>query len=189
MGSNPTHPTNIQTLRYMKRIERIIGEAILEDAQTVLVKGFGTLQVSHATTATLIEVSKIISEMDIPDVTKMQEGDRVGYVLANAGDFEAVADIAAVLVIGKKHIADKIKPIDRGHTFVSRVRYFFCKKVSARKALRKAFLEDCTPMQLQEIITTCIGTQQIGFFLSTIIFLSEISVLKKTVKKATASGQ
>ncbi len=173
----------------MKRIERIIGEAILEDAQTVFVKGIGALQVSHATTATLIEISKIISEMDIPDISKMQEGDRVGYVLANAVDFEAVADIAAVLVLGKKHIAEKIKPIERGNTLASRVRYFFCKKVSARKALRKAFLEECTPQQLQEVISTCVGTQQIGFFLSTIIFLSGRSVLKKTVKKATASGQ
>lgn len=161
----------------------------MEDTQTVFVKGIGALQVSHATTATLIEISKIISEMDIPDISKMQEGDRVGYVLANAVDFEAVADIAAVLVLGKKHIAEKIKPTERGNTLTSRVRYFFCKKVSARKALRKAFLEECTPQQLQEVISTCVGTQQIGFFLSTIIFLSGISVLKKTVKKATASGQ
>jgi hypothetical protein len=173
----------------MKRIERIIGEAILEDAQNVFVKGFGTLQVSHATTATLIEVSKIISDMDIPDITKMQEGDRVGYVLANASDFEPIADIAAVLVLGKKHIADKIKPIECGKTLFSKVRYLFCRKVSARKALGRAFLEECTPKQLQEVISTCIGTQQIGFFLSTIIFLNGVSVLKKTVKKATASGQ
>jgi len=118
----------------MSRIETLIGEAILQDAQPVEIKGVGTLQVAHPSTATIIEVSKTIG--NLPQL-----------------------------------------PTIRG------------KEEQALQLLATALLEEYTPEQLEEIITTCLGLQQIGFFLNITTTLNEANLLRQTKNGTTASGQ
>lgn len=174
----------------MKRIEELIGEAILQDTQPLEVEGVGTLQVAHPSTATLIEASKAIGKLPILPSLRGKEGKALTYALANARDCDVLGDVAAVLIIGKKCINLRIKkPLSPNSWKNNRFFRFFQRSVSLRKVIADALLEDYTPEQLQNIVTSCLGMQQIGFFLNTITSLNEANLLRQTKSETTAFGQ
>jgi len=174
----------------MSRIETLIGEAILQDAQPVEIKGVGTLQVAHPSTATIIEVSKTIGNLPQLPTIRGKEEQALQYVLAHARDCGVIGDLAAVLILGKKGIRRRIKkPLSANSWKNNCIFRFFSRKVYVRSLLATALLEEYTPEQLEEIITTCLGLQQIGFFLNITTTLNEANLLRQTKNGTTASGQ
>lgn len=174
----------------MNRIETLIGEAILQDAQPLEIEGVGTLQVAHPSVATLIEASKSIGDLPVLPSIRGQEDKALTYVLAHARDCSVLGDVAAVLILGKKGINRRIKrPFSTKSWKNNRVFRLFRRKVSLRKVLADALLEDFTPKQLQTIVTSCLGMQEIGFFLNITISLNDANLLRQTKNETTASGQ
>lgn len=174
----------------MKRIEELIGETILQDAQPLEVEGVGTLQVAHPSVATIIEASKSIGNLPVFPSIRGKEDTALTYVLAHARDCAVLGDVAAVLILGKKGISRRIKkPLSANSRKNNRFFSFFRRKVSLRKLLADVLLEDYTPEQLQNIVTSCLGMQQIGFFLNITTSLNEANLLRQTKSETTASGQ
>lgn len=174
----------------MNRIETLIGEAILQDAQPLEIEGVGTLQVAHPSVATLIEASKSIGDLPVLPSIRGHEDTALAYVMAHARDCAVLGDVAAVLILGKKGINRRIKKALPAKSWKNnRLFNFFRSKVSLRKVLANVLLEDYTPKQLQNIITSCLGMQEIGFFLNITISLNEANLLRQTTSVTTASGQ
>lgn len=186
----PSHKTNNKDVKIMNRIETLIGEAILQDAQPLEIEGVGTLQVAHPSVATLIEASKSIGDLPVLPSIRGQEDTALAYVMAHARDCAVLGDVAAVLILGKKGINRRIKKALPAKSWKNN-RFFnlFRRKVSLREVLANVLLEDYTPKQLQNIITSCLGMQEIGFFLNITISLNEANLLRQTTSATTASGQ
>lgn len=163
------------------RIEELIGEAILQDSKPVNIEGVGTIQMANPSTATLIEVSKSVGQLPIMPALRGNEGKALIYVLAHARDCGVLGDLAAVLLLGKKGIRRKVKKPSRANSWKNNWLFnMFSRKVLLRSLLAEALLEEYTPEQLQNIITECLGLQQIAFFLNITTSLNEANLLRQT---------
>ena len=160
-----------------KTVEQIAGEAILQDAQTINIKGV-EYKVAPPTTATLIEVSKYISA--IPEITVNKDGNVIMEVLASAADCECFGDIAAILILGKKYLVTEKK------------RFFglIKRKQNNQKILAEELLLNLSAEELNNLILEIFKMLKVDFFFSISTFLKEINLLRQTKQtETTASGQ
>lgn len=153
--------------------EELICNSILQNPIEITVLG-KTYSVAQPTTATIIFASKYISR--IPKIEIDSNDNAVLSILRNAKDCEHIGYAIAILILGKKNLVGR--------------KFFGLKKVDNVTILARQLLENCSPKELQELLTKLLKMLELGFFLDTIIFLQDVNLLKKTkANEATASGQ
>lgn len=162
-----------------KTIESRTAETILQRANTIKI-GDELYEVVAPSTATLILASDAISQL--PDV-KLDPENMVLECLYVAKESAILGDILAILILGAKGLKKK----------VIKKRFFGLIKeeveVDYRAQLSKKILEDLTPQQVNELITTALSGMQLAFFFATITSLIEVNILRKTKSETIASGQ
>jgi len=158
-------------------IEKLTADTILQNTQKITVNG-REYKVAPPTVATLIEVSKYISQT--PEMKVDENGNVLTEVLAYAKDCGCFGDIAAILILGKKNL-------------VTEKKYLFGlyrREVNNQKKLANEIIDNLSPEELNELIMEIFKTMKVAFFFSISIFLQNVNQLRKTKEsETTVSGQ
>jgi len=155
-----------------KTIENKVAETILQEPFEVKV-GDKSYHVAPASTATLIEVSKLISQL--PSV-KLDNDKVVQESLQIAKDCALLGDIAAVLVLGVQ------LPCATKKTAVTR---WFDKwrngdALTQRRALATEILHHYSASGLNNLIAELLAPMEVSSFFALTTFLLEVNLLKAT---------
>lgn len=179
---NPAADTNKQfkQIKYMKNtIEKMVCETIQQEPIEVQVNET-TYRVAPPTVATLIEVSKYISQL--PEIT-MQDDFKAA--LAYACECEFVGDIVAILMLGKKHLV--VERQVKKRKFFGLIEYTHTESVNRQSELARMLLEELSPKELSSLGNEILQKMEIGFFLGFTTSLLEVNLLRST--RMTQSGQ
>lgn len=168
-----------------RKIQARVAQTILEDSHRVVLGG-KEYRVAPPTLGTLIRASEMIARL--PEAIKVNEGREFQDILAAAKDYRALADFAAVLILGAKKAAEEVEVREKVG-FLRR-----SKKVSQTRAevLSREILDSTSPSELKEAVIPLLEGLQLNDFFITTTFLSGINVTKPTRKvetKPTASGE
>lgn len=174
-----------------KTIEEQVAQTILQQPDEIQIGG-KTYSIAPPSVATLILVSAGVSRLPhirLNDNRVMEES------LSIAKDCRELGDIAATLILGAKHINDKV---ESRHTAKKRHIWglFSTTKIvttteTKKEQLSRELLEEVTPRELHNIIAQILLKMQVGDFFGLTTFLTEINMMRSTkvVTEATASGQ
>lgn len=161
-------------------VESKAAASILQTPRHIEV-GDTTYEVARPKVATLIAASEYIAAMPTVKVKEVTNAITTGLAVASAS--APLGDIIALLILGAKEAR---KPA--GH--LSRLRRWLGMKVETkREVMARKVLDDMEPAQMMEAYKTLLSNAQLSFFLSIIISLSEINILRPTTNATTASGQ
>lgn len=167
----------------MKPVESIIADTILQNPKKIALGG-KEYEIARPTTATLIEVSKYIASLpDIPE--PKDEASTIVHAFAYACDCSFIGDICAILILGKKNLKGT-KEVVRSRLF-GLIKKRITVEVDRQKELAQELLENCSNKELHDLISDCLGMQNVAFFLSITDSLRGANLLRKTT--TTASGQ
>lgn len=137
---------------------------------------------------TLITVSELISRLPEVNVGVETTEKMVMESLRAAKDCDILGDIAAVLILGAKHLTEE-REIVRKALF-GLIRYKKTVVIDARKELADKLLLELGCDELKSLITECLVHLQTPSFFALITSLYEVNLLKPTGEvKTTASGQ
>jgi hypothetical protein len=148
-------------------IEEITCNAILQNPQKIVIKG-DTYTVAPPTVATIIEVSKYISQ--IPDIQIDEDGNVIMGVLASAKDCGYFGDVVAILMLGKKNL-------------VTEKKYMFGlikRNVNNQLKLADELLNNLSAEELNNLMLEIFKLLKVDFFFSISIFLKDVNQLKRT---------
>lgn len=171
-------------------IEAKTAQTVLQEPKEIKI-GEKIYSVAPPSLGTLILVSEAVSHL--PHI-RLDEKKVMQEVLSVAKDCRDLADIAAILIIGAKHINDRIERRQTaqkkrlwgifGKTWVKTI------TETRKEALRRELLEDVTPRELHNIIAQVLLQMEVGDFFGLTTFLTEINLTRQTkVETApTASG-
>ncbi len=168
-----------------KNIQARVAQTILEDSRTITLGG-RSYRVAPPTLGTLIRASEMIARL--PEAIEVNKGREFQDILAAAKDYGALADFAAILILGAKKAREEVETYEsRG--FLRRKK----KVVTTRaEALSREILESVSPADLKDAIIPLLEGLQLNDFFITTTFLGGINVTRPTKKKvgtkATASG-
>jgi len=174
-----------------RTIEQKVAGSILQKATEIKV-GDKTYTAAPPSIATLILVSEAVSLL--PHL-KLDEKDVVRDVLSVAKDCRILGDIAAILILGARHVDDKVT---RVQTEEKRCLWGLLKwermttVVTDRKAeLAKELLEELSPSRMHQLITQLLSGMDLGDFFALTTFLTEVNLMRQTKveTKTTAFGQ
>lgn len=176
-----------------KTIEEKAAEVILQRPMEVVV-GERTYTVAQPSVATLILVSEQVSTLPriVTDAQKVVEES-----LSIAKDCKAVGDIAAILILGARHLTEteetEKKAVKRYlWGLVRRETVVVEEKVVNRKEqLARELLETYTPKELYLLVASLLQRMEIADFFGLTTFLIEINLMRptKVETEATVSGQ
>lgn len=162
-------------------IEKQVSDAVLQEP-TKITLGDKVYTVARPSAGTIIEVSKYISTLPIAPFIE-SENEVLSYVLAYAKDCEAIGDIAAILILGRKGlIVTQERITKRFFGLYKKVETF---EVNQQKELAKELLDNCTNEELLTLISQTLEMQHIAFFFSVITSLNEANILRRTKEKAS----
>lgn len=145
----------------MKTIESKTAETVLQSKQKISISG-KEYEIASPTLAVMIEVSKLISKL--PILNDDEKADSLQKALAYGVNGDLLADIIALLIVGYK----------KGNYISNKYNLYKRKKLSiiiSNTFSNKDVLE--TTAKLLEDL-------EVGFFLSTTIFLNGVNLLRKT---------
>jgi hypothetical protein len=158
-------------------VEKITCDAILQNPVEIEALG-KKYHVAPPSIGTLIEVSKYISQMPAIDVTDDEKA--ILQALREAKNCEFLADIIAILILGKKNLITEKKYLFG----------IFSRKVNNQKKLADEILLSMSTDEVNELMISILKMLKVDFFLSILIFLRDVNLLKKTTaNETTASGQ
>ena len=149
-------------------IEKKVANAILQEDIEVSI-GKKTIKIPRPTLGTMIEVSRLIAECGMREF-KISAESAVTDTLSIAKDCEPLAEILAVLMLGRKKSVLSVSIF--GVDVIIKDR---------KKRLKKQILEDFTPKIIAETIAQILGQMECAFFLGIITTLSQANILKKTI--------
>lgn len=162
-------------------IEKQVSDAVLQEP-TKITLGDKVYTVARPSAGTIIEVSKYIATLPIAPFIE-SENEVLSYVLAYAKDCEAIGDIAAILILGRKGlIATRQRVTKHFFGLYKKVETF---EVNQQKELAQELLDDCTNEELLTLISQTLEMQHIAFFFSVITSLNEANILRRTKEKAS----
>lgn len=162
-------------------IEKQVSDAVLQEP-TKITLGDKVYTVARPSAGTIIEVSKYISTLPIAPFIE-SENEVLSYVLAYAKDCEAIGDIAAILILGRKGlIVTRERVTKRFFGLYKKVETF---EVNQQKELAQELLDGCTNEELLTLISQTLEMQHIAFFFSVITSLNEANILRRTKEKAS----
>ncbi len=172
-------------------IETKVAQTILQQPEELEIGG-KTYQVAPPSVATLILASEVVSLL--PQVT-LDEDKVVEETLSIAKDCRKLGDLLAILILGAKHINDKV---ERRETRRKRHLWglFHTTETvtiteTAKEALSRELLETVSPRDLNNAVSKIIYMLQIGDFFGLTTFLTGINLMRptKVETEPTASGQ
>lgn len=157
-------------------IESRVASAILERTMSSIEIDGQKYDIAPPTLATLILVSEIVSTLPIVEPTT--DNTRITYsVLHHAKNFQALGDIAAVLILGAKAIRQDEQTIQE-QSFIKRL---FKRRTTNRRAkLAKQINENVRPSVLFNCIIQRLKDNEVGTFFAITTSLSEANLLKPT---------
>ncbi|MEG2493996.1 MAG: hypothetical protein RSF94_07780 [Rikenellaceae bacterium] len=160
-----------------KKIENKVADTILQEPQEVEVGGV-KYSVAPPTTATLIRVSELVSEM--PHI-KMTSKNILYEVLNVAKDCRVIGDIIAVLILGDKNRIER--KIVAKYNFLG---MSFCRQAK----LAEELLQNTSPKELNTLAIQLLMNMEISDFFGLSTSLIEVNLIKPTrgVEKTIASG-
>lgn len=165
-----------------KTIEQKVAEAILQKEVKVKV-GDKEYTAAPPSTATLILVSEAVSFL--PHI-KLDPDNVVGDCLSIAKDCRALGDVAAVLLLGARHINDTV---ETRHT--ENKRYLWglirhkrtvIREETKREVVAREILETLSPADLNSLLAQLLQGMEIADFFGLTTFLTEINLLRRTKK-------
>ena len=174
-------------------MEQRVAETILQKEEEITVCG-RTYRVAPPSTATLILASEAVSRLP---KTKLDPQRVVEESLSVAKDCRALGDVAAILILGARHLTETRTVREKRER-----RYLWglirlhknveVEKTTDRKAeLSKEILECCSPKALNLLVGSLLQKMEIGDFFGLTTFLTEINMLRPTKVETptTASGR
>ena len=172
-------------------IETKVARTILQQPEEVCLGG-KTYKIAPPSVATLILASEVVSRL--PRI-HLNEDKVVEETLSIAKDCRELGDLLAILILGAKHIDDKV---ERRETQKKRHLWglFHTTRTvtvteTAKEALSRELLENATPRELHNAVAKIIGKMQVGDFFGLTTFLTEVNLIRptKVVTEPTVSGQ
>lgn len=160
-------------------IEQRVASAILEKATDSVEIGGEVYPLGDPCMATLILVSELISTM--PVVDKVPKEQIVYSVLHHAKDFNAVAELCAILILGAGHLTEE-REITEYERFLGVFRRKVVRKVviDRKAALAREIALNVRPSTVFNCIITRLQDMEVAHFFSIITSLSEANILKPT---------
>lgn len=173
-----------------KTLEEKTAEAILQRAADIKI-GEKTYKAAPPSIATLILVSEAVSRLPHrkPDKAQM-----VQESLAMGKDGSVLCEIAAILVLGARHINDPVNdPQTRSNNPLRRLfRHRGKRKAQTQKEyLTREIAETYSTQELENLIAMLLGQLDLGSFFALTTFLTEVNLLRQTKveTETTAFGQ
>lgn len=172
-------------------IEQKVAQTVLQKPEEIKV-GDRTYTIAPPSVATLILASGAISRL--PHI-KLDENKVLEETLSVAKDCTELGNIAAILILGAKHI-DDIE--ESRHTEKKRhlwglfsTKHTVVTTETKKSRLCRELLEELTPRELYNLIAQVLQKMQVGDFFGVTTFLTEINLMRptKVETEATASGQ
>lgn len=176
-----------------KTIEQKVAETVLQQGEEITVGG-KKYTAAPASTATLILASEAVSRL--PQATLDPEK-VVEESLSIAKDCRPLGEIAAILILGAKHLTETVKTrqtVEKRRLWglVRWTEEVEAERVIDRKAeLARQLLEDLSPRSLNQLVARLLQKMELGDFFGLTTFLIEINLLRRTKvgNGTTASGQ
>ncbi len=169
-------------------IESKVADTILEKSMELEIGGV-TFEVAPPTTATLILVSELVSQL--PAVNSAKEAkDIVNETLRVAKDCQVIAEIPAVILLGAANLKERRKTVVK--RFFGLVREETESVIDRKKEVAELLLNHLSPQELNQLTVKLLMRLEIGDFFGFTTSLSEINLLKPTKEvgmTTTASGQ
>ena len=166
-----------------KTVESKVADAILQKSKEIVI-GDVTYQVAPPSTATLILVSELVSQL--PQVN-LDSNDIMAESLKVAKDCSVMGDIVAVMILGAKGL--------KGTKTIEKKRFFGLIiateeiEVNIQKELAKEVLENITPVNLYALVQDLLSGMEISFFFGISTFLIGVNLTKETKTETIQSGQ
>ena len=174
-----------------QNIETKVARTILQQPEEMTI-GDKTYNIAPPSVATLILASEVVSHL--PQV-HLDEEKIIEETLSIAKDCRELGDLLAILILGAKHINDKV---ERRETQRKRHLWglFHTTRTititeTAKESLSRELLENITPRDLNNGVAKIINMMQVGDFFGLTTFLTEINLMRptKVETEPTASGQ
>lgn len=171
-----------------KTLEEKAADTILQRAATVKIGG-KEYEAAPPSIATLILVSEAVSRLP---QRKLDDKSVVSECLAVAKDCRPLGEIAAILILGARHINDKI--YDPQTERKGLIRRFFCRKhktMTKKESLANEIIDTYTPSELHGLIAMLLQRMDLADFFALTTFLTEVNLLRQTKVETgtTAYGQ
>lgn len=175
----------------MDKIEKRVAKEILQQPENIKVGG-KIYKFYPPSTATLILASEAISKF--PKL-KLDTEDVISQSLSVAKDCRAMGEVIAILLLGAKHLTEKVKIskiVEKKILGLIPVKKEVEEEtiIDKKEELARQVLEDLTPHELQLLTLQLLSRMEIKDFFALTTFLAEVNLLKATkVDETTASGQ
>lgn len=172
-------------------IETKVSQTILQQEEQIVI-GEKTYSIAPPSVATLILASEVVSHLP---QDKLDESRIVEETLSIAKECREIGDLAAILILGAKHINDKVERQEKRRRSLlwGLIHTERCVTITetAKEALSRELLENTTPRDLHSAIARIILKMQVGDFFGLTTFLTEINLMRptKVETEQTASGQ
>lgn len=182
IGSIPitaTHQSSI-TMSNENTIESRVADTILEsNIGTVDIDGT-TYEIAPPTVATLILISKIISRF--PVVERVTGAAVVNAVLHHAKDYDALGELAAVMILGARNLTEKrtVVTYTRKWFGLRRVKHEREEIIDRKSILAERIMQTYSPTKLYQLIISRLNELDIASFFVITTSLSEANMLKPT---------
>lgn len=181
-GFDPQRGIHIQTLMIKTdTIESRVASAILERPSGEIIIDGKAYAIAPPSLATLILVSETIATLPIVEKTDDNEKKTLS-VLRFARDYKALADIAAILILGAKNLTEKMeKTIMKRYLFglIKRKRKVV-ETIDRKAELANDILLNVRPSDLFNTIMKKLRDNEVGIFFLITTSLSEANLLAPT---------
>lgn len=174
-----------------QNIETRVAQTILQKPEEMVIGG-KTYTIAPPSVATLILASEIIAQL--PQI-QLDPEKVVEETLSIAKDCRVLGDLLATLILGAKHINDKVERLERQRKRHLWGLFYTTRTITinetAKEALSRELLENITPRDLNNSVAKIINMMQVGDFFGLTTFLTEINLMRptKVETEPTASGQ
>ena len=171
-----------------KTLEEKAADTILQRAAKVKIGG-KEYEAAPPSIATLILVSEAVSRLP---QRKLDNKSIVSECLAVAKDCRPLGDIAAIMILGARHINDKTNdPHTEQKGWFRRLFSRKSKIVTKKEALAQEIIDTYTPSELHGLITMLLQRMDLADFFALTTFLTEVNLLRQTKVETgtTAYGQ
>lgn len=171
-----------------KTLEEKAADTILQRAAKVKIGG-KEYEAAPPSIATLILVSEAVSRLP---QRKLDDKSVVSECLAVAKDCRPLGDIAAIMILGARHINDKTNdPHTEQKGWFRRLFSRKSNSVTKKEALAQEIIDTYTPSELHGLITMLLQRMDLADFFALTTFLTEVNLLRQTKVETgtTAYGQ
>jgi hypothetical protein len=172
-------------------LEQQVAETLLQKEYVITI-GEKKFTFASPSVATLVLASESVSKL--PQIA-LDEEHVLEDTLAIAKDCRELGNLAAILLVGAKHINDVVTyPEIKEKRYLwglIKMKHTTMRTTTMKEKYAKELLEDLTPRELHALTAQILNRMQVGDFFGLTTFLTEINLTRptKVETEATASGQ